>query len=142
MSTKRIAITGMAVNTPLGDSLDEFLKALLAGRSAITKWKAFDCSGIYSKIGGDLIGYDIEAKTAALASRLPPNVHMRMRRLLTRVAWSTRLSVLCAADAWLDAGIDGSDLEPTRIGVIVAGHNLNSYYVQQNVHEFRTTSSI
>ena len=41
-ASKRIVITGMAVNTPLGDTLDAHLAGLLAGRSAITRWKSFD----------------------------------------------------------------------------------------------------
>ena len=39
---KRIAITGMSVNTPLGDSLEVLPDNLLQGRSAITRWKALD----------------------------------------------------------------------------------------------------
>jgi 3-oxoacyl-(acyl-carrier-protein) synthase len=128
----------MAVNTPLGDNLQGFLAALLAGRSAITRWKAFETAGIYSKVGGDLSDYDVDAKVAALESRLPADVHRRLRRLSTRVAWSTRLSTLAAADAWLDASLDEAPLDPMRVGVIVAGHNLSSNYVQANMAEFRS----
>ena len=32
----RIVVTGMAINTPLGDTLDGFLEALIAGRSALS----------------------------------------------------------------------------------------------------------
>jgi [acyl-carrier-protein] S-malonyltransferase len=39
---KRIAITGMAINTPLGDTLDGFREALLCGASAVTRWKELD----------------------------------------------------------------------------------------------------
>ena len=39
---RRIAITGMSINTPLGDTLGGFLEGLLAGRSAITRWKTLD----------------------------------------------------------------------------------------------------
>ena len=41
---RRVAITGMAINTPLADTLDGFLEALLAGRSAVTNWKTLDTS--------------------------------------------------------------------------------------------------
>ena len=54
MDRERIVVTGMAINTPLGDSLDGFLEALLAGRSALSRWKRLDTSRIYAKIGGDL----------------------------------------------------------------------------------------
>lgn len=39
---ERIVITGMSINTPLGDTLDGFLDGLLAGRSALSKCKKID----------------------------------------------------------------------------------------------------
>ncbi len=136
MSTRRVAITGMAVNTPLGDTLDGYLGALLAGRSAITTWRAFDASGIYSKVGGDLTGYDVEAKVASLEGRLAPAAHKRLRKLIGWSPWSTKLSMLAAADGWCHAGMDKAGLDPSRIAVIVAGHNLNSHYITRNRDEF------
>ena len=62
MLKKRIVVTGMSINTPIGDNLDSFLNNLLAGKSAITNWKTLDSSRIYSKVGGDLGEYDIQAK--------------------------------------------------------------------------------
>jgi len=137
MSTNRVAITGMAINTPLGDTLETFLAGLLAGTSGITQWRAFDSSGIYSKIGGDLTGYDVAAKVADLADRLDPSAHKRLRKLIVRAPWSTQLSVLVAADAWCDAGLVDAGLDPAKVGVVVAGHNINSHYHDQNREVFR-----
>jgi 3-oxoacyl-(acyl-carrier-protein) synthase len=136
LSTKRVVVTGMAINTPIGDTLEGFLASLVAGRSAITHWKAFDTSGIYSKVGGDLTGYDVDGKLAVLKSSLSPETFQRVRKLVSRVAWSTKLSVLVAADAWRDAGIDGAGLDPRRVGAIIGGHNLNSLYLEQNRQEY------
>src|SRR4051812_20043774 len=91
---QRVVITGMAINTPLGDTLDGFRDGLLEGRSAITRWKTFDASGIYSKVGGDLTDYDPAPKLAALASRTPEPVLQRLHRLSARAPWSTKLSML------------------------------------------------
>ena len=63
---KRIVVTGMSVNTAIGDTLDGFRDALMAGRSAISQWKAFPTERVYSKVGGDLSGYDVAAKLASL----------------------------------------------------------------------------
>ena len=41
MSGKRVVVTGMSVNTPLGDTLDAFYAGLLAGKSAVSRWKCF-----------------------------------------------------------------------------------------------------
>ena len=100
----RIVITGMSINTPLGDALDGFLSSLLAGRSAITRWKAIDSSQIYSKVGGDLSDYDVAAKMEILRASTPADIHKRLRKLISKSPWSTKLTMLMAVDAWLDAG--------------------------------------
>lgn len=115
----------MSVNTPLGDTLDTFLEALLAGRSAITRWKTIDADPIYSKVGGDLSQYDIEAKVQRLQPCTPEPVFRRLRRLVTRSPWSTRLTMLSAVDAWLNAGWIAAAPAGESVATVVAGHNLN-----------------
>lgn len=126
MSTgKRVVVTGMSINTPLGDTLDGFLAALMAGRSAITRWKSIDADSIYSKVGGDLSQYDVEGRTVRLQACTPEAVSRRLRRLIPRSPWSTRLTMLSAVDAWLDAGWCMAGPPATGVATIVAGHNLN-----------------
>jgi 3-oxoacyl-(acyl-carrier-protein) synthase len=126
----------MSVNTPLGDSLPGFLDNLLAGRSAITNWRAFDTGRIYSKVGGDLSSYDVPAKLSRLADVMPAESHKRLRKLVSRSPWSTRLTMLLAIDAWLDAGLTGNGLDMTRVAAIVAGHNINANHQYQNRLQF------
>src|SRR5690348_12181447 len=71
-TNERIVITGMAINTPLGDTLEAFLAGLLQGRSALSRWHGIDVSRCYSKIGADLSGYDTAAKLASLEGRVDP----------------------------------------------------------------------
>ncbi len=59
----------MSINTPLGDTLPGFLEALLAGRSAINRWRFFDTDGVYSKVGADLSGYDVKGKLKEIEPR-------------------------------------------------------------------------
>ncbi|MBI4702650.1 MAG: beta-ketoacyl-[acyl-carrier-protein] synthase family protein [Deltaproteobacteria bacterium] len=132
---KRIVITGMAINTPLGDTLDAYFDNLIAGKSAIRHWICVDTSGVYSKVGGDLSDYDFETKLATLAGAMPEDVHKRLRKLVRRAPFSTKLSLLCAADAYLDAGLHGS-VDPTRHAVVVGGHNLNKLYLHENYVQF------
>src|SRR3954469_22961253 len=96
---RRVAVTGMSINTPLGDTLDGFLAALLRGQSAITRWKAIDAGRIYSKIGGDLSDYNVSAKLNKLTSVTPPDIHKRLRKLVRNSPFSTRLTSLVAVDA-------------------------------------------
>jgi 3-oxoacyl-(acyl-carrier-protein) synthase len=137
----RVVITGMAVNTPLGDTLGGHLDALLAGRSAIAAWKGFDSSNIDSKIGGDLSGYDARARLESLAgastSAATAAAFLRAQRLVDRAPWSAGLSVAIAMDAWADAGLFDAGLDRARAGAIVAGHNLQHRYHDKNFRTFQ-----
>ncbi|HEY7509746.1 MAG TPA: beta-ketoacyl-[acyl-carrier-protein] synthase family protein [Vicinamibacteria bacterium] len=130
--SERIVITGMSINTPLGDRLDTFLDGLLAGRSALSRWKTLDTSRIYSKVGADLSEYDAASRVAAAQARTPPDVHRRLRKLAGKSPWSTRLSMLLALDAWDDAGLFAAGPDLTRVGAVVAGHNINFNYQYEN----------
>lgn len=136
MSSKRIVITGMSVNTPIGDTLDGFLSSLLAGRSAITRWQRFADAPIYSKVGADLSAYDIAAKVRSWEGRIPDETYRLLRRFCTRAPWSTRLSLLLGIDAFTDAGLLDSPLPPARTGVLVAGHNINLNYQYESRLQF------
>ncbi len=129
---ERIAVTGMSINTPLGDTLEGFSAGLMAGRSALSRWKTLDSSRIYSKVGADSSEYPVTAKVGAFEGRVPPEVHRRLRRLVGKAPWSTRLSMLLAVDGALDAGLFGAGLDPTRVAAIVAGHNINFNYQYEN----------
>lgn len=128
----RIAVTGMAINTPLGDTLDGFLGGLLAGRSALSNWKGIDVSRCYSKVGADLSEYDIKAKMARYEGKIPADVFKRLRKVTSKAPWSTKLSMLLAVDGYLDAGLFDANIDPTRVSAIVAGHNINFNYQYQN----------
>jgi len=129
---ERVVITGMSINTPLGDSLDGFLAGLMQGKSAVSWWRKIDVSRCYSKIGGDLSDYDVRAKLGSLQNRLDPAVWNRARRLIARIPWTTKLSVLMSLDAFLDGGAFGPSIDLDRTAAIVAGHNINSYFQYEN----------
>ncbi len=129
---KRIAITGMAINTPLGDTLSGFKEALYAGKSAVTRWKGLDTSRIYSKVGADLSDYPVADKIAGLEGKIPPDVHRRLRRLAGKAPWSTALTMLLATDGYLEAGLFGAGIDGAGIAAIVAGHNINFNYQYEN----------
>src|SRR5215208_4397085 len=115
----------MSINTPLGDTLDEFLTGLLAGRSALSRWKALDTSRIYAKVGADLSDYDVATRVATLERDIPADVHRRLKKLVSRAPWSTRLSMLLAVEGYRDAGLFETSVDSTRVAAIVAGHNIN-----------------
>jgi 3-oxoacyl-(acyl-carrier-protein) synthase len=133
---RRVVISGMAVNTPLGDDLDTYFANLIAGKSAISRWKFFDTRNVYSKVGGDLSEYDCSAKIEQLAQRLSPEKHKRLRKIAKKAPFSTQITMLCAADAYLNAGLNGTQ-DPTEIGVIVGGHNLHNNHFMLNNFQFK-----
>ena len=133
---ERIVITGMSINTPLGDTLGGFLSGLLAGKSAVTNWKNLDVSRCYSKVGADLSEYDTAGKLASLEAKLDPAVFKRVRKLVSKAPWTTKLSVLLAIDAFLDAGAFGADINMERVAGIVAGHNINFNYQYENRKQY------
>jgi len=133
---RRVVVTGMAVNTPLGDTMDGFLDGLLQNRSAITRWRSIDTEQVYGKIGGDLGDYDCGSALAALTERIPSDIALRLKRLMRRAPWATKLSMLLAVSAYVDAGLADADIDPVACATIVAGHNQNSNYFYGQFHQF------
>ncbi|MES2264399.1 MAG: beta-ketoacyl-[acyl-carrier-protein] synthase family protein [Pseudomonadota bacterium] len=135
MSSDRIVVTGIAINTPIGDTLDTVGHNLLAGKSAIGYWSNFSTDQIYSKIGGQLPAYDAEEKLRTFEGRIPELVLARAKRVFKQTAKGVQLSVLMAMDAWLDAGLFEHAIDPFDYGVICGGHNLSDKYLldQQEV---------
>lgn len=136
MSSKRIVISGMSVNTVLGDTLPTFIESLLAGRSAINRWRFFDNKNVYSKVGADLTGYDVKKRLGELESQIDSEMFHRLKKLTARAPFSTQLSLLLTAAALKDAGLTKGALDTERTGVIVAGHNINSNYNSINRTQF------
>ena len=132
---RRVVVTGMSINTAIGDSLDTFYENLLAGKSAVTRWKFLDTEKIHSKIGGDISEYDGKARMKELAGMMPVDKHKRLRKLAKKAPFATKISLLTAADAYLDAGFNGA-LDPTTAGVIVGGHNLHNNLLFNNIEVF------
>ena len=132
---RRVVVTGLGINTPIGDDLDTYYDNLIAGTSAITRWKWLKNDAVYSKVGGDLSQYDIKAKVAALKGRLPVAMHKRLRKIVKKAPMSTAISTLVASDAFLDAGLDEGD--PVRRSTVIGGHNLNERYFATNYETFQ-----
>lgn len=133
---ERIVITGMAINTPLGDTLDDFYNNLIAGKSALRNWTCVETDGIYSKVGGDLSHYDIKAKLNSYKDRVPTNIYKKMRKIIRKAPFSTALSILSSVEAYLHAGLFDQELDMTRIACVVSGHNLNKLYQHNNFMQF------
>lgn len=130
-------ITGAAVLTPLADTVDGLLDALAAGQSGIGPWRAFPRPPAAAGVGGDLSGYDVQRRLLELRTQLPGVVMTRMDKMVRRVPWATKLSLLVAADAALSARWWLGDVAAEDLAVVCAGHNLTPRYGHDNWKKFQ-----
>lgn len=54
----RVVVTGMGVVSPIGTGIDQFWNAAVEGRSGIGRIQGFDASGQYSRIAGEISGFN------------------------------------------------------------------------------------
>ncbi len=106
---RRVVVTGLGAVTPVGLTVDDFWKALLAGKSGIEEIAAFDAAGFAVRIAGELKDFD-------------PETYLSRREVRTMDRYA-QLFYIATAQALLDAGIDYSE-DPEaglRSGVVIGG---------------------
>ncbi len=104
---RRVAITGMGVISPVGNTLETFWSNLLAGKSGVRAITKFDAAKFPVRIAGEVVDFDptlyMDAKTAR------------------RAAPFTQYAVAAAKMAVADSGIDfKAEPDPYRCGCLVS----------------------
>lgn len=102
---QRVMITGMGALTPIGNTVEEYWKNLIAGRSGVARIAKFDPGEFSSQIAGEVKGFQ-------------PLDYMD-RREARRMDTFAQYAVSVAKMAVEDAGLDLADEDPERIGVVV-----------------------
>ncbi len=78
-SRRRVVVTGMGAITPLGNTVDEFWKNLIAGKSGVANITQFDSSGYDTRIAAEVKGFDpvtfIDKKSV---KRMDPFTHFAL----------------------------------------------------------------
>ncbi len=133
---KRIVITGMGIVSPIGDTLEEFYKNLINGKSGIKIMTSIDTSRIRSKIGGDLGDYDIKGKLEEFKGKLPEEMLKKMKKIMKTAPFSTKLTLIAAAKAYIDSGINNENVDKKRMASIIGGHNFHDNYIVKNAKQF------
>ncbi|MFF2142289.1 beta-ketoacyl synthase N-terminal-like domain-containing protein [Kitasatospora sp. NPDC058190] len=100
-----VHISGIDVVSPLGRSREEHWKALLDGCSGLGVTRSFDSTLYDNPVSGEVLDFDPKG----LPSRLLPATD-RM----------TQMSLVTAAGAFEDSGIDLDGVDPLDIGVMTA----------------------
>lgn len=104
-SPKRVVITGVGTVSPLGLSVDETWDKLLAGESGIETITEFDTSELRTQFAGQVKGFDARNyMDRKEARRLDPCI---------------QYALAATQEAMADSGIDLSEEEANRIGVVI-----------------------
>ena len=101
--SRRVAVTGLGVVSPVGTGVADFWAALCAGRSGVRPITLFDASAFAVRIAGEVVGFTP-----------PAEVERRRARRFDRYAW---FGAAAALEAWRDAGIEGHD--PYEAGLVL-----------------------
>jgi 3-oxoacyl-[acyl-carrier-protein] synthase II len=105
MKLRRVVVTGLGVITPIGNTVDEFWSALLAGKSGAARLKAFDSSRFSCQIAAEIKDFDPKRfMNDKDARRLDPFV---------------KYGLAASYQAVADSGLDTSKEDLTRFGVII-----------------------
>ena len=104
MSSTDVVVTGLGATTPLGGDVASTWDAMLAGRSGV--------SALTQEWAGQL-----PVRIAAQLAVDPAEVLERVK--LRRLDRSEAIALIAAHQAWADAGLAGSGLDPERLAVSV-----------------------
>jgi minimal PKS chain-length factor (CLF/KS beta) len=104
--TGSVVVTGIGVVAPNGLGTDDYWSATLRGESGIGPITRFDPAGYPAQVAGEVPGF--------VAEEHIPN------RLLPQTDHMTRLGLTAARMALADAGVEPSDLDEFRMGVVTA----------------------
>ena len=110
---RRVVITGLGLVTPIGIGTKAVWDALAQSRGAVSKIRSFPVAGLPNDLAAEVVGFD---KKAMIELALP-RVKKQLQRSIKYMARDIQLSVACAQLAFLDAGLEGAAIDPTRIGV-------------------------
>jgi 3-oxoacyl-[acyl-carrier-protein] synthase II len=105
MTSTRVVVTGLGTTSPVGGDVASTWQALLAGTSGIRHLDDEWAGDLPVRIGGRVAVEPAEVLDRVKARRLDR---------------SSQFAMVAADQAWADAGLEDSGLEPERLGVAIA----------------------
>jgi len=109
MTRRRIVVTGLGLVTPVGNTVDESWRQILAGQSGIDKVSRFDPTPLSVQFAGEVKGFKIEDYIPAKEAR-----HMD-----TFIHYGIAAALQAVRDAGLPEGDALTPEQAERIGVMV-----------------------
>ena len=104
--SQRVVITGMGAITPLGNTVEEFWKGLIEGRSGVGPITLFDCTKFHVKVAAEVKDFD-------------PAAYMPIKRA-DRNSRCAHFAIAAARMAVDSARLDMSGEDPEMVGVTIA----------------------
>ena len=125
MELKRVVITGMGALTPIGNNLNDYWNALLAGTSGAASITHFDASLFKTQFACELKGFDI-------------NNYMD-RKEARKHDFFSQYGIVASDEAIADSGIlNDPKLDKERVGVIWASGIGGLMSLHQEIADFTT----
>jgi 3-oxoacyl-[acyl-carrier-protein] synthase II len=113
---RRIVVTGMGWITPLGHTVDAGWEAMMRGESGVAPLTRFDASVFPTTFASQVTNYDVTK-------------YLKRPECHTHAGLHTRFSLGAARQAWEDAGLDGAEIDPRRIGIYLgAGEGTSDFF--------------
>jgi 3-oxoacyl-[acyl-carrier-protein] synthase II len=105
VSKRRVVVTGLGMVTPVGNSVDETWKNILAGKSGIALIEHFDTSEFSTRIGGSIRNLELDDYIARKEQKkMDPFIHY---------------GLTAGIQAIQDSGLEVTEENATRIGVAI-----------------------
>jgi len=111
----RVVVTGVGTINPLGLSVKEFWKGLVAGKSAIGPITHFDASNFRVKVDAEVHGFDATK-------------YMDLKAI-DRTSRTIQFAIAASKEAIQSAALDITQENPERVGVIIATMTEQGYVV-------------
>jgi 3-oxoacyl-[acyl-carrier-protein] synthase II len=119
---KRVVVTGMGAITPLGNSVDEFWKNIVSGKSGVDFITKFDTGLFKTKFAAEVKGFNAAAYFEKNEAR--------------KYDLFTQYAVAAAEEAIKNAGLNFDALNKNKIGVIWGSGNGGILTFQDQLEEF------
>ena len=118
---RRVVVTGMGAVTPVGNTVPEFWKSLVAGRSGISRITYFDPALYDCQIAGQVKELDVEAFLS--------------KKEIRHTEKFVHYAMAASAEAMADAGLaEQEDEAANRFGVLI-GSGIGSLRIIEEQHE-------
>ena len=117
---RRVAITGLGIVSPVGNTVAETWQNIVAGKSGIARITRFDASTFASQIAGEVKNFDV-------ATYLSPKEARRMDVFI-------HYGMAAGVQAFKDAGIEVTEQNADRIGVNI-GSGIGGLSMIEDTHD-------